>query len=66
MGGGEKGKLPKTKNAKGKPPKTNRENRKGSQQLWRSNSTKQLDRAYARSNETKRLPTNDLPNVTDN
>ncbi len=49
----EKGKLPP---AKGKRKKAKRMKGKGRQPLLRSNSTRQPDRAYARTNETKRFP----------
>ena len=51
--GGEKGKLSGPKREKGKfpGPKEKREN--DNQQLLRSNSARQPDRAYARTNETE-------------
>ena len=59
-GGREKGKLLESKKGKGKAPqdhpgpKGKRE--KGGQHTLRSNSTRQADRAYARTKETKRFP----------
>ena len=53
-GGKEKGKRP--KKGKGKARRDMKGNGKWWQPLLRSNSTKQPNHAYARTNETKRLP----------